>query len=105
MADIRLQRMAQVLVHYSLGVKKGDRLAIQTEPMAAPLVREVVREAIRAGAYPETFIGIPGVREIVLKEGSDEQLAYIPPSFRMIVEEYETQLQILAQDNTKGMSG
>jgi len=51
-ADIRLQRMAQVLVHYSLGIKKGDRLAIQTEPMAAPLVREVVR----AGAFVETFI-------------------------------------------------
>lgn len=105
MADIRLQRMAHVLVRYSMGVKKGDRLAIQTEPSAAPLVREVVREAIRAGAYPETFIGIPGVREILLKEGSDEQLAYIPPSFRMVVEEYETQLQILGQDNTKGLSG
>ena len=25
MADIRLQRLAQVLVHYSLGIKKGDR--------------------------------------------------------------------------------
>ena len=105
MADIRLQRMAQVLVRYSMGVKKGDRLAIQTEPNAAPLVREVVREAIRAGAYPETFIGIPGVREILLKEGSDEQLSYIPPSFRMVIEEYETQLQILGQDNTKGLSG
>ena len=105
MADIRLQRMAQVLVRYSMGVKKGDRLAIQTESNAAPLVREVVREAIRAGAYPETFISIPGVREILLKEGSDEQLAYIPPSFRMIIEEYETQLQIFGQDNTKGLSG
>jgi hypothetical protein len=25
MSDIRLQRLAQVLVRYSLGVKKGDR--------------------------------------------------------------------------------
>ena len=105
MADIRIQRMAQVLVRYSLGVKKGERLAIQTDPTAAPLVREVVREAVRAGAFVETFIGIPGVREILLKEGSDEQLSYIPPSFRKIVEEYETQLQIMAQDNTKGLSG
>ncbi len=29
MADIRLQRMAQLLVHYSLGIKKGDRLGIR----------------------------------------------------------------------------
>ncbi len=93
MTDIRLQHMAQVLVRYSLGVKKGDRLAITTGPVAAPLIREVVREALRAGAHPETFVGLPGVQEIVFKEASDEQLTYIPASFRMIIEEYETMLQ------------
>ncbi len=66
MTDIRLQRMAQVLVRYSLGIKRGDRLGIVTGPNAAPLVREVVREAIHAGAYPETFVDLPGVREIIL---------------------------------------
>jgi aminopeptidase len=105
MSDIRLQRLAQVLVRYSLNVKKGDRLAILTGPDSAPLIREVVREALRAGAFPETFIGIPGVREIVFKEGSDEQLTYIPATQRMIYEEYETLLNILAQDNTKSMNG
>ncbi len=105
MADIRLQRMAQVLVRYSLGIKKGDRLAIHTGPLAAPLIKEVVREAIRAGAHPETFINISGVQEIILKEGSDDQLTYIPPALRMVIEEYETQLQIMADENTKGLSG
>src|SRR5260370_4212068 len=92
MSDIRLQRLAQVLIRYSLGVKKGDRLAIQTGPDAAPLVREIVREAIRAGAYPEVFVDLPGVQEVILKEGSDEQLAYIPAALRMMIEEYETLL-------------
>ena len=105
MADTRLQRMAQVLVRYSLGVKKGDRLAITTGPVAAPLIREVVREALRAGAHPETFVGLPGVQEIVFKEASDEQLTYIPASFRMIIEEYETMLQIMSDENTKNLSG
>src|SRR5579884_1209642 len=105
MADIRLQRLAQVLVRYSLGLKKGDRFAIETGPLAAPLVREVVREALHAGAYPETIISMPGVREIYLKEGSDEQLAYIPAQRRMIIEEYEAQLQIMAASNTKELSG
>jgi aminopeptidase len=105
MTDIRIQRMAQVLVRYSLGVKKGDRLAIQTGPLAAPLVREVYREALRAGAFPETFISVPGVQEIMFKEGSDEQLSYIRPAFRKIIEEYETQLQIMADENTNNLSG
>jgi len=105
MPDTRLRRMAQVLVRYSLGIKKGDRLAIETGPIAAPLVHEVVREALRAGAYPETFVALPGVREIILKEGSEEQLSYIPAAQRMVIEEYETQLQLLLQDNTRALSG
>ncbi len=105
MSDIRLQRMAKVLVHYSLGVKKGDRLSIVTYPSAAPLVQELVREALRAGGYPETSVTLPGIQEIVFKEGSDEQLAYIPATRRIINNEYETILQIFSQENTKAMSG
>src|SRR5579875_1020964 len=98
MTDIRLQRMARVLVNYSLGIKKDDRLAINAEPTALPLVREIVREALRAGAFPEPFIGVPGMQEILLKEGTDEQLAYIRPALRMIIEEYEAQLTILSSE-------
>ena len=105
MTDIRIQRMAQVLVRYSLKLKKGDRFAILTEPVAAPLVREVVREAVRAGAYPETEVSLPGVQEILLKEGSDELLSYIPATRRMIFEEYEAFLSIFSQENTKALSG
>jgi aminopeptidase len=103
--DLRLQRMAQVLIRYSLGIKPGERLGIRTQPSAAPLVREVVREAIHAGAHPEVFIDVPGVKEIILKQGSDAQLAYIPDATRLIAEEYEAALDILSQENTKDSSG
>ncbi len=105
MTDIRLQRMAKVLVNYSLNTKKGDRLAIYTSPLAAPLVREIVREALRAGAHPETFISVPGIQELILKEGSDEQLQYIPAVQRLVIEEYEARLTIMAQENTKNLNG
>lgn len=101
MTDPRLQRMAQLLIRYSLGIKPGERLGIRAEPVAAPLIREIVRETIHAGAFPEIFIDIPGVKEIILKEGSNAQLAYIPNASRLIAEEYETALDILSQENTK----
>lgn len=105
MADLRLQRLAQVLVQYSLGLKPGERLAIEAGAQAAPLVRAVVREALRAGAYPDTFISLSGVREILLKDGSEEQLRYIPPADRLLMGEYDTLLHIAAQENTKHLSG
>jgi aminopeptidase len=104
MTDIRVQRMAQVLVRYSLHVQQGERLAIRSEPIAAPLVREVVREALRAGAYPEVFSNLSGVKESLLKEGSDAQLSYIPASERLIAEEYETVLDISSQENTRELN-
>ncbi len=42
MVDIRVQRLAKLLAHYSLDLRKGDRLAIQTQPLGV---------ASRAGTY------------------------------------------------------
>ena len=41
MADQRITRLAQVLVHYSLELHAGDLFLINASPLAAPLVREV----------------------------------------------------------------
>ena len=105
MVDIRVQRLAKLLAHYSLDLRKGDRLAIQTQPLAAPLVLELMREALRVGANPEYFITLPGAAENLFQEGSDEQLRYISKGQREVVEEYEAALAILAPENTKAMSG
>src|SRR6185312_2323961 len=100
MNDIRLQRMAKVLVNYSIGVKKGERLAIRAPSVAAPIIREIFREALRAGALPETFLSLPGLAEILYKEASDEQLSYIPQPQRLLYEEYETMISLWAATNT-----
>jgi aminopeptidase len=105
MTDIRIQRMAQVLVRYCIGARKGDRLAIRSMPAAQPLLLEVFREALRAGAHPEMFLTLPGQAEIYFQEASDEQLMYIPAAVRLMVEEYEAMLVIDAQENTKSLNG
>ena len=105
MIDIRVQRLAKLLAHYSLDLWKGDRLSIQTQPLGAPLVLELMREALRAGAHPDYDIALPGAMEIMFQEGSDEQLSYISKGLREVVEEYEAAISIMASENTKAMSG
>lgn len=105
MVDIRVQRLAKLLAHYSLDLRKGDRLAIQTSPLGAPLVLELMREALRAGAHSEYFITLPGATEILFQEGSDEQLRYISKGQREVFEEYEAALGIMAPENTRAMNG
>ena len=41
MADPRQQKLAQVLVHYSLALKPGDKFIIYGRAFAAPLIDEV----------------------------------------------------------------
>jgi aminopeptidase len=105
MVDVRLQRLAHLLVTYSLEIKPGDRLAIVAGPVAAPLIREVVRETIRAGGYPEPMIEIPGALEILLKEGNDDQLQHLWVWEQAAMQEFEAILQLFSDENTHEMNG
>jgi aminopeptidase len=105
MADIRHQKLAQVLIHYSLRVQPGDRLALRSSAIAAPLVREVYREAIRAGAHVTSFISLPGLHEIFLREGSDEQLTYVSDLDRLEVDYFNVELTIWSEENTRSLNG
>ena len=87
MADPRHQKLSQVLVNYSLRLQPSDKFLISAQVPAAPLVREVYREALRAGAHPTTRITLDssrivaapfeGLAEVKLYEGSEEQLQYV----------------------------
>ncbi|MEW6047773.1 MAG: aminopeptidase [Bacillota bacterium] len=105
MADPRVSKVAQVLVRYSVSVKPGEPVLIQSSELAAPLVREVYREVLRAGGHPEVFAGLPGLAEVFLKEASDEQLAYVSPVRELTVDRYPVHVHIGAPHNVKELSG
>jgi aminopeptidase len=104
MADPRHQKLAKVLVHYSLKLKPGDKLSINASEVAAPLVREVYREAIHAGAHVNTFIALDGLHEIFIKEASDEQLDHISEYDQFTSEYFDAFLTIWSEQNTRAMS-
>lgn len=75
MRDDRLEKLAEVLVNYSTGVKSGDKVAISAEDCALPFVKAVAKAATKAGGIVEYYIDIPEVDAEVLKNGSEEQYA------------------------------
>jgi aminopeptidase len=105
MADPRHTRLAQVLVHYSLAIKPGEKLQLTASPLAEPLVKAVYREAVRAGAHVHPQIMLPQLREIFLREATDEQLTYISELDKLEVEYFDAELYIIADENTKNLSG
>src|SRR5216683_1568242 len=77
MQDIRIERWAHTLVHYSLYVKPGETVAIRATPLAAPLVEAVYREVLRVGAQPLPLIELENLEEILLRQGNDAQLTKV----------------------------
>ena len=103
--DPRLQKLAKVLVNYSLGIKKGQILKIQTEPIAAPLVHAVYDEALKQGAHIYTETVFIDLRESLLRHGSDEQIMFYSPMKKLEVEKMDAMLSIWGTTNTKFLSG
>jgi aminopeptidase len=105
MTDPRLQKLARVLIDYSLRVRRGTRLRIGGSAGAADFVREACRRALRRGALVSASLAVPGLQELLLKEGSRRQLNFAPPEHVFVAEKYDAHLFLRAPENTRELSG
>ena len=100
--DSILQKYAKLLVNYCLDIKAGDRLFIQSTTLAEPLVREVYREALRAGAsLVETDLAFRERSRIFMAEASEAQLKTVSPFYKTAMSEFEAYLYIRASFNLR----
>jgi aminopeptidase len=105
MGDPRVAKLARVLVRYSVGVKAGDLFQINAPALAAPLIRELYREALLIGAHPFTRIGIDGLDALLYQHGSDAQITHVSPLLWHETEQIGATISIMAAENTKSLSG
>ena len=101
----RIERLAGVLVDYSTRVKQGDLVCIDTGPAAAPLVREVWRRVLDAGAHPHLRLDVDGAPDLLLRNGTDAQLDWVSPLRKAEVERADVRISIEADVNTRGNTG
>jgi len=105
MSDPRQEKLARVLVDYSLEIGPGSRLLISVNGAAGDLARAVYRLALRRGALANVVQSVPGIQEILLKEGSDRQLGFLAPEALCQAREYDAHLMLRAPENTRELSG
>jgi aminopeptidase len=105
MADARVEKLARVMVNYSLELKPGQKFWLRTTPLAEELNLAVYEEAVKAGAHILVDQRIPGAEEIFFKYASDDQLDYISPIRQIIAESFDASLYIDAEHNSRNLSG
>jgi len=104
MADLRIEKLADLLVNYSVGVKPGDKVAIMGEDLAAPLFKALHARVLQAGGHPLLITTPGGISELLYKYASDEQLKHIPPPVKLIYETYDVMISIGGEENTKALN-
>jgi aminopeptidase len=77
--DPRVERLAEILVGYSVDVTSGDVVMISADPDGLALVQEVYRKVLQRGGYPRLKMSVPGAARIYYEEASDEQLGTLLP--------------------------
>ena len=102
--DPRLDKLAHVLVNYSLGVRPGHLVLLHMPAVAAPLMDAAVRAVLEAGGHPSPRLVPNDLPGLMLAHGTDEQLSYTNPVLLHEVETADRRLAAWAETNTKSLS-
>lgn len=78
MADARVRKLADILVNYSIKVKKGSIIELSFEEAGKELALECYKLIIQKGAFPIVNVSMPGFGYNYYKYASEEQLKKFP---------------------------
>ena len=104
MTDPRVEKLADVLVNYSVAIKPGDKVYVRGSSLAEPLLKEIYAKILQAGGNPLVVPTLPGTQEIFFQHASDEQLQHVPSPVKLAMDTYDAIIMIMGTDNTKALS-
>lgn len=73
MPDPRIDKMAGLLVKYSVAVGPRDTMLVTGDILAKPLLKAVYAKVLQSGGFPMMMISIPDADKLLFRYTSDEQ--------------------------------
>lgn len=104
MKDERIEKLADLLVNYSVQVRPGDRVAIRGTTTAEPLIKPLIASILKAGGHPFPMLEPSDIDPVFYQYASNDQLDYVPEPARYIFENYEVIISLIAARNTRALS-
>ncbi|AHY46442.1 Leucyl aminopeptidase (aminopeptidase T) [Rubrobacter radiotolerans] len=105
MHDPRLDKLARLLVDYSLAPEEGHNVVVSGGVAATPLIKSVYARLLQVGAVPFTQVALPGMQELYFKNARDEHYETTPKLTRRVYEEADGFVSIMAPTNTRALAG
>lgn len=104
MIDARLEKLARVLVDYSVEAREGEQVAVFGEAGAEPLIKALYTRLLQVGAVPVVQVQLPGMQELFFEHATDVHYQSIPSIRRFIAEEADAEIGIRAPSNTRALA-
>ncbi len=97
--DTRVQSMAKILVQYSTKVRKGEIVRIAGGVLAAPLIKAVYIEVLKAGGFPVLFISLHELGKATYDYASDDFLKWESPFMLDFYKKVDVSINIGGENN------
>ena len=104
MTDPRVDKLADLLVSYSVEVQPKQRVLIHGEFGGEPLLAAVYKKCLQVGAYPFVVPYTHDWLESIIRYASPDQYGPVYAPFRQMFETYDARVRILGDLNTKELS-
>jgi aminopeptidase len=102
--DPRVDKVAQILVNYSVPVKAGDLVMIRGGTLAEEMMLAVYRHVLLAGGNAFFQMAPTGADELFYKVATDAQLDYLSPHATWIYDHVDVFIHIYGTANTKALT-
>jgi aminopeptidase len=104
MTDLRIEKLARILIDHSAYVGPGDRVAIEAITVAAPLVRALYELTLKRGALPHLLLHLPQQEEIFFSLAGDQQLDFTPTFQKLVVDDFDVYIRARSEANTRALT-
>lgn len=103
----KIRKLADIITNYSIDVQKGDKVLLRGYGFESfPLVKEIYRECIKAGAIQvDVRFSQDELGKIFFDHANDEQMEYMSDLDLKVADSYDSMVQIVASNNPYEMNG
>ncbi len=102
----KLAKLADVITNYSIAVKKGEKILLRGYGFDSyPLIKELYRECIKAGAIQvDVRFSHDEMSKVFFDHANKEQMEYLSDLDKKVAESYDAMVQIVADANPYEMT-
>ena len=103
MQDSRIQKLAELIVNYSVNIQPGEKVVIRSMTPAEPLLNEIYAKIVTAGGHPFLALKFPDTNERFFEVASDDQLKHVSDIEQFAVDTFDAVIMVRGENNTKAL--